>query len=107
MIVFYHRTTSAAADAIIRERFRDGNGRYLTGEIHSGVWLSDVPLDENEGADGDCLLEVTVDASKELFADYEWIEEFKSYHEWLIPAAVLNPLVVAIRVVDGMQEDRP
>lgn len=49
----YHRTDYAAA--ILGDGFRDATGTYLTGEEHSGVWVSDRPLDEDEGADGAVL----------------------------------------------------
>jgi hypothetical protein len=56
----------------------------------SGVWLSDKPLDANEGARGDVLLKVKLDLTEEQLDDYEWIEEGKAYREWLIPAALVN-----------------
>jgi hypothetical protein len=87
----FHRTTRAAVDTIVTDGFRDGHGNYLTESQWSGVWLSDTPLDENEGANGDVLLEVTLDIPNEELADWEWVEEGKPYREWLIPAAVVNP----------------
>jgi hypothetical protein len=68
----------------------------MTTEEHSGVWLADVPLDSNEGADGDTLLEVTFDDLAPL-ADYEWVEEGKPYREWLVPAALVN-LIGKVRI---------
>jgi hypothetical protein len=44
----YHTTTGANAEAILREGFRDGEGRYGTDRLFRGVWLSDVPLDVND-----------------------------------------------------------
>jgi hypothetical protein len=58
----YHRTTRAAADAILARGFVDHEGHYgLTDDagqpvVLRGVWLSDVPLDANEGTRGDTLL---------------------------------------------------
>jgi hypothetical protein len=66
----------------------------------SGVWVSDVPLGADEGADGDTLLSVTV--ADKVFSDYEWTEadperrDTKGYREALIPAAQLNQSHVAI-----------
>jgi hypothetical protein len=54
----FHVTTANAAIAILREGFRDGSGGYGTAEKFSGVWLSDSPLDVNEGAEGDTVLVV-------------------------------------------------
>ncbi len=36
----YHRTTAASAESILRDGFKDGTGHYLTGQLHSVVWLS-------------------------------------------------------------------
>jgi hypothetical protein len=57
----YHRTTSLKATAIVANGFHDGTG-YLTEQEWSGVWLSDRPLDCNEGlsCDADVLLEGNV-----------------------------------------------
>jgi hypothetical protein len=93
-MILYHRTS--AADAILRDGFKDTTGYYLTSTEYNGVWFSDVPLDGNEGADGDMLLAVEI--PEEVIAEYEWIEEGKPYREWLIPADLVNsydpPVVV-------------
>ncbi len=70
-MIVYHRTYNAAD--ILSGGFRDGTGTYLTGQEFTGVWFSDVPLDINDGADGDVLLSLEI--PKELFECYEWIEE--------------------------------
>lgn len=85
---FYHRTTNAAAEAILRGGFRDGRGTYLTANSYEGVWISSVPLDGNEGAHGDVLL--AVDIPIQRVREFEWVEEGKGYREFLVPAAVLN-----------------
>ncbi len=82
----YHRTN--AAEPILSHGFRDGTGSDLTLGQHTGVWVSDVPLDGQEGAVGEALLAVEVD--EVLITQYEWIEEEKPYREWLVPAALLN-----------------
>jgi hypothetical protein len=96
----YHRTERDAALAILREGFRDGEGTYMTNQLWRGVWLSNEPLDGNEGARGDHLLEVRLSAEESDIADYEWIEEGKGYREWLIPSEILRPLIVSIRLVE-------
>jgi hypothetical protein len=48
-MIFYHRTTAANATSILSRGFRDGTGKYMTDREFSGVWLSDVPLDVNDG----------------------------------------------------------
>jgi hypothetical protein len=49
---------------------------------------TDIPLDINEGAHGDDLFEIEVFESD--LAEFEWIEEFKGYREFLVPASILN-----------------
>lgn len=90
--VFFHRTTRAAADAILAGGFRDGSATYLTDQIHKGVWLSNVPLDCNDfGAiGGDVLLLVSIALSDAERDAYEWVEEGRSYREWLLAAALVN-----------------
>lgn len=100
-VKLYHRTGAAAE--ILEKGFRDGEGNYLTMNIYRGVWLSNVPLDENEGAQGDALLEVKVTASFAELAAFEWIEEGKPYREWLVPAAWLNKRS-AIRLLTDEEE---
>jgi hypothetical protein len=86
--IFYHRTTEASARKILRGGFRDGTGTYGFTRTLRGVWLSNVPLDCNEGAWGDVLLQV--DLPEQVVANYEWIEEGKPYREWLVPARLIN-----------------
>jgi hypothetical protein len=54
-----------------------------------------MPLDINEGAQGDDLLAVEI--PDELFVQYEWVEEGKGYRESLIRAELVNryPVVAA------------
>ena len=54
----------------------------------TGVFISDRPLDVNEGAAGSWLLtiELTADAADLIDREYEWVDEGKSYREWLVPA---------------------
>ena len=76
MLAVFHRTTKDAAAKILQGGFRDITSRYLTDREWSGVWVSDRPLDNSEGASGEARL--------------EWVEEGKPFREWLVPAAVLN-----------------
>jgi hypothetical protein len=59
----------------------------MTGQ-YTGVWISDLPLGEGEGATGDALFALDIDEA--VIAAYEWIEEGKPYREWLVPAALPN-----------------
>ena len=82
----YHKTS--AADSILAHGFKDSYGPYLTNQIYGGVWLSDRPLDVNEGADGDTLLSLEI--PDEVVGKYEWIEDGKTYREFLVPAETVN-----------------
>jgi hypothetical protein len=103
-MILYHRTDPQAAENILQQGFRDSVGNYMTKNNYSGVWLSDVPLDENEGADGDILLEVNTDMTESEIAQYEWIEEGKGYREFLVPAAEINSRM-KIRIVKDRRMD--
>ncbi len=84
----YHRTTETAAAAILQEGFRDHTSHYGIGELMTGVFVSNRPLDSNEGARGDMLL--TLDLPEYLFQEGEWVEEDKPYREACLPADILN-----------------
>lgn len=85
----FHRTTAESAARILAEGFKDSRGTYMTDRVWEGVWVSDIPLNANEGAGGDALLQLIIPCSVPL-DDYEWRENGKSFREWLIPAALLN-----------------
>src|SRR5262249_45212804 len=55
IMLIYHCTTEAAARQILVMGFSDQTGRYLTDREWSGVWLSDRPLHNTEGASGDTV----------------------------------------------------
>lgn len=96
-MIVYHRTGNA--DAIESEGFKDGEGFYLTAEIHRGVWISDIPLDINEGAHGDDLFEIEIPES--VIVEFEWVEKFKGYREFLVPTALLNGYRRRLLAVDS------
>jgi hypothetical protein len=82
----YHRTAHGLS--ILTGGFRDSTGTYLTGHEWTGVFVSDVPLDSNEGAQGHDLLMVEMD--EVAVSDFEWREEGRPYREWCVPASILN-----------------
>jgi len=94
----YHGTTPAAIAVILRGGFRDGTGYYLTDSLHTGVWLSDRPLEGNLGPE--TFLEVNLDVPEEQMSNWEWVEEGKGYREWLVPADIINRHAT-IRQVQG------
>jgi len=60
-LLVFHRTTQAAADQILRSGFRDHTARYLTDREWTGVWVSNRPLDNSEGASGETLLQLEIE----------------------------------------------
>lgn len=84
----YHRTSLAAAQAILRDGFRDATGRYGTDLQFTGVWLSEELMEINDGVEGDALL--AVDIAEGVVDEYEWIEEGKVTREWLVPASLIS-----------------
>ena len=86
MTIYFH--TTDAADAILRDGFRDSTGGYMMANIVlTGVWLGDSPMTVNEGAKGEQVLRVELEAD---MGDFEVIEEGKPYREWCVPAALIN-----------------
>jgi len=82
----FHVTNEAKA--IFDQGFKNGSGSYLTDRIWKGVWLSDQPLEEGEGAVGTSVL--VLEIPEDVVTEYEWIEEVKPFREFLVPADVLN-----------------
>lgn len=85
----YHRTSAESADAIVISGFKDSTDKYMSNEDQAGVWLSNTPLDPNEGTQDGPLLLVELALSEQELTKYEWIQG-NSYREWLIPADLIN-----------------
>jgi hypothetical protein len=85
----YHRTY--AAEAIISSGFCDGRFERLALGARPGVWMTDRPLDERDGALGNVVLVVS-GVPEEAVADYEWLhsDDPQPFREFVVPAAVLN-----------------
>ena len=75
----------------------------MTDREWSGVWVSDRPLDNSEGASGEALLQI--DIAEDRLRAFEWIEEGKPFREWLVPAAVLND-PGTVRLLDASADYR-
>lgn len=89
-MIVWHRT--AASAEILARGFRDNRGFILAGtslEL-SGVFVSDRPLDANEGAKGRELLQIQLDATEAEIDQYEIKDPEGTYREWCVPAALLN-----------------
>lgn len=101
-MLVYHRTK--AAEAILREGFRHGEGSFMAEGSFRGIWVSAAwPLGEQEGASGEAVLELAVPEA--LFSEYEWVEEGKTYREALIPAAELNRHLESARLLSEAEAD--
>jgi hypothetical protein len=85
-MIYYHSTTPDAALQIIANGFRDAGGPGIRMGL-IGVWISECPLDFNEGAKGDVLLRLQ---SEVQLSRYEVVEEGKPFREWCVPARLLN-----------------
>lgn len=83
---FFHRTP--AAEAILSEGFKNSIGYFKTTKKHECVFISDYPLDSNEGAKGEQLLMLEIPESEVL--PYEWKEKGKPYREFGVPDHILN-----------------
>jgi len=94
----YHRTNADRGANILLHGFKDHTGTYLTDREWTGVWLSDRPLDINDGIEGGIVLCVELNAAEGDLSEWEWIEEGKTYREWLIPAAFVNGHQITIIV---------
>jgi hypothetical protein len=76
---YFH--TTHAADAILRDGFRDNTSNYLMSALTlTGVFIADRPLDANEGAKGDQLLEIELPGDLDLH-EYELVEDQKPHRE--------------------------
>jgi len=91
----YHGTTLANAEQVARNGFQDATSNFglysaASGEPvnTTGVFFSDLVLDENEGICSEAYF--VLDIPNEHLASYEWMEEGKGYREWCIPAALAN-----------------
>ena len=85
----YHATTKDSAHKICSDGFRDATETYLTANEYTGVWVSNWPMNDGDMmGQFDACFEIDID--DKLLANYEWIEDFKPYREWLVPADILN-----------------
>ena len=89
----YHGTSRSNVDAIKNDGFRDATGNYMLSIEITGVFFSNMPLDENEGACSDAYF--VVDIPEDQIDYYELKEEGKRYREWCIPAALANTYFIS------------
>jgi len=98
---YYH--TTDAADAILRDGFRDGEGTYgFATYTLSGVFLADDPVDINEGAVGDQVLAIDLAVPID---DYELVADGNTSREWCVPAELINSQgIVTLLTEDEVDE---
>jgi hypothetical protein len=60
----------------------------MTNREWTGVWLSNRPLDINEGVGGDRVL--VIDMPEQVAVEWEWVQPGLGYREFLVPAAAVN-----------------
>ncbi len=91
----YHGTTLANAEQVVRNGFQDVTSNFglysaASGEPvnTTGVFFSDLVLDENEGICSEAYF--VLEIPNQHLSSYEWMEEGKGYREWCIPAALAN-----------------
>ena len=90
MIVYHATRDQESVTAILEHGFKDASDTYLTSTERSGIWLSDQPLlAGNGGLNGDEPL-LRLEIPESTLSEYEWIEDGKSYREWLVPADIVN-----------------
>jgi hypothetical protein len=88
-VKLYHRTY--AAEAILRDGFHDSKADFLTLGVAPGVWVTDRPLDEQNGALGNVVLAVCGVPEAEIAA-FEWHRSRHPppFRQFVIPAGILN-----------------
>ena len=91
----YHGAAIVHARQMLTEGFENLTNNFglfnaATGEPvnTTGVFFSDVVLDENEGVNSEAYL--VLDIPDAELTQYEWFEEGKGYREWCIPAELAN-----------------
>ena len=88
--VLYHVTTVDNAQIILRDGFRETAEFYSSDTNSNGVWLSDRPLNGNQGVRGDITLAVSFNLSLRELGFYKLVGIRKLYKEWCVPASVIR-----------------
>lgn len=108
MALLYHRTLVSLARGILKEGFGDEkwgfgdeehSGRALTAV---GVWLTDRPVDPDDGPPGAAVLEVQLNMDDEELATFEIHGVLDEARLFVIPAKLVNPRAsIRISAVDA------
>ena len=96
-LTLYHRTSIADARAIVQNGFENQKWRFEHDEPEMeevkkavGVWVSDRPLDQNEGPPGAAVVEVTLDVSEDALELFQFEGVLWDARLWVIPAEIIN-----------------
>lgn len=96
-MLLYHKTTIGRARDILTNGFEDEKWRFEERDARIekrlkvlGVWLTDRPLEEDEGPRGDALIEVDLDLDQEVLDVYELEGMLEGARLWVAPAQLVN-----------------
>lgn len=95
-MLLFHRTSVSQARAIVKAGFEDEKWNFeadnVTGETVKaiGVWLTDRPLDPEEGPPGAAVLEITLPLPEAALAPFQVHGALADAQLWIIPARVAN-----------------
>jgi hypothetical protein len=87
-MIVYHVTRAQDADAIDRDGFEANVGTFLTETVHTGVWVSDLPLVIEAGFEDPIVFEINL--PDVALVGCEWEEDGANHREWLVPAPIVN-----------------
>ena len=90
-MLFYHATSAASADALLKEGFKNNQiANAVADIIPEGVYFSDYPLNTNSDTKGNTTLIIEMPEG-EITENYEIVcENWSAYREFVIPADVVN-----------------
>lgn len=96
-VLLFHRTTIGDARAVVKRGFVDERWNFGVQDPRTGaelkvagVWLSDRPLQQDEGPPGDAVLEVLLDAAEEELEPFALHTTLWEARLWVVPAALIN-----------------
>ncbi len=96
-LMLYHRTSIGEARAIVHNGFEDQKWRFehdVPGvedvKKAVGVWLSDRPLQQDEGPPGDAVLEIAMDVSEDALELFQLEGVLWDARLWIVPAELIN-----------------
>ncbi len=96
-MLLYHRTLVSLAREIVKDGFADEKWGFgddqETGQAITalGVWLTDRPVDPEDGPDGAAVLEVELDLPERDLERFEVMGVLDEARLFVVPSAVVNP----------------